>query len=246
MSQSVSILTAFVAGMLSFLSPCVLPLIPAYLSYISGLSMEELKHEGGLPPASRRRILFRSLLFVAGFTFVFVVLGATATALGKLFLSWMNVLMRIAGVLIILFGLHTAGWLKIPFLYYEKRFRIETKVTSLLSVFVMGAAFAFGWTPCVGPILAAILTQAARQETIWSGILLLTVYSVGLGLPFVLAGLALSRFFGFLGRMKKHYRTVEIVSGLLLIVVGLLVVVGRLSDIASFFIRIFPSLGSIG
>lgn len=246
MERTVGLLTAFTAGVLSFLSPCVLPLIPAYLSYLGGVSLQELKGADGLDAGLRWRLVGRVVLFVLGFSFVFVSLGATATALGRLFLARLDILMRVAGAVIILFGLHVAGWLRIPWLYQERRFAMATKVTSWVTVPLMGMAFGFGWTPCVGPILAAILAQAARQETVGEGVLLLAAYSAGLGLPFVVAGAAVGAFFGWVAGMRRHLRTVEVVSGILLVAVGLLIVVGRLGDLTVFFLRVFPFLGRLG
>lgn len=246
MERTVGLLTAFTAGVLSFLSPCVLPLIPAYLSYLGGVSLQELKEDGALDASLRLRLVARILLFVLGFAFVFVSLGATATVLGRLFLARLDILMRVAGVVIVLFGLHVAGWLKMPWLYQERRFAMATKVTSWVTVPLMGMAFGFGWTPCVGPILAAILAQAARQETVGQGVVLLAVYSAGLGIPFLLAGVALGGFFGWVAKMRSHFRTVEVVSGVLLVLIGALIALGRLGDMTAFFLRLFPFLGRLG
>jgi len=246
MSDKITFFTAFVAGIVSFLSPCVLPLIPAYLSYISGVSIEELKNYDKLTSTVRLKLFFRSLVFVLGFSSVFVAMGASATFIGRFLITYLSILMKIAGVIIIIFGFNMIGLIKIPFLYYEKRFNISTKISSWLSVFLMGAAFAFGWTPCVGPFLAAILTQAARQETVMMGILLLTIYSLGLGLPFIFAGVLTGIFFGFVSGMRRFFRLIEIIGGILLILIGILVFFGRLSQIASFLQTLFPFLGFLG
>lgn len=241
MGASGSLLTAFLAGLLSVLSPCVLPLLPAYLSLVSGMSVEELRSEAP-GNAVRRRVMSAAFAFVCGFSVVFVVLGASATLLGRVLRSFrLEVLgleigvSQIAGVLIIVMGLHLMGVIQIPLLYREKRFDGPKGPTSLLGAGLVGAAFAFGWTPCVGPILGGILTLAGARETVLEGMGLLTVYSAGLAVPFLLAALSVERFLGALRRLKNHFRTIELVSGGLLIAVGLLVVTDQLTRINSYF-----------
>ncbi len=245
MESEIGVLAAFVAGLLSFLSPCVLPLVPAYISYISGISLEELKNSSGLTKESRSKILWNSVLFVLGFSTVFILLGATATAVGSFLRDNMFLIMKIAGVVIFIVGVHTTGLVKIPFLYYEKRFHVQTKAVSFLSVFLMGAAFAFGWTPCVGPLLAGILGIASVQDTLWKGIMLLAVYSFGMGLPFILTALAVNRFFEALLKIKKYFRVIEIVSGFLLMAIGILIFFGSLGFISGWLVQVFPVLSNL-
>ncbi|MCD6257577.1 sulfite exporter TauE/SafE family protein [Candidatus Aerophobetes bacterium] len=223
----VSLLISFTAGLLSFFSPCILPLIPAYISYISGISTKELTSKN-IAPAFTGKIMLSSLIFIAGFSVIFVGMGATATSFGKLISSHMVIFRRIAGIVIIIFGLHIAGWLKLNFLYSEKRFQTKNR-SGLFGSFIIGIAFAFGWTPCVGPILAGILTYAATQQTVVKGIQLLSVYSLGLGVPFFLTGIAMGSFFKLLRRIKKYFHLIEIVSGVFLIIIGILIFRGSLS-----------------
>jgi len=244
-SSPVSLLTAFGAGILSFVSPCVLPIVPGYLSFISGGSVSQLRGEGA-PRDLARRVAVTSLFFVLGFSTVFVALGAAATAVGYYLQQYKRVLAAVGGVIIIVLGLHTAGVFRIPWLLYEKRAEVRNKPMGLLGAYVVGLAFAFGWTPCIGPILGAILLYASQQETVGQGVLLLGAYSLGLGLPFVLSGLAVNRFFVASARLKRHMRAVEWVSGGLLVAVGLLLVTDRLTILAMYFSRLFPILTRIG
>jgi len=224
-----SLFVSFIAGVLSFVSPCILPLIPAYISYTSGISVKELTSEDKTP-AFKRKIIVSSLLFIAGFSIIFVGMGATATTFGKLISSHIIILRKIAGVVIIIFGLHIAGLLKLNFLYSEKKF--HTKISpGLFGSFIMGLVFAFGWTPCVGPILASILSYAATQKTVAKGIQLLTAYSLGLGVPFFLTGIAAGSFFKLFKKVKKYSRLIEITSGVFLIIIGILTFRGSLSFI---------------
>jgi len=237
--DSVSVLAAFAAGIVSFLSPCVLPLVPGYISIVSGISLEQLQSEerdSGLT----RLVVFNSLFFIVGFSVTFISLGASATFLGQFIMAQLGVLYRLAGMVIFIFGLHLTGLVKIPFLYQDKRFHNVDKPRGMFGAFVLGLAFAFGWTPCLGPILAGILTFASTKETVGEGILLLTVYSAGLGLPFLLTSLGLNKFLSFYGRFKKHFHTVEVVSGVLVITVGVLILTNnftRLSGYLSFLNR---------
>ena len=241
MDASSSLLTAFAAGLLSVLSPCVLPLLPAYLSLVSGISVEELRSQGS-EVAVRRRVMLASLSFVLGFSLIFVLLGASATLLGRVMRSFrLEVfgvdigIAQIAGVLIILMGLHLTGLIQIPLLYREKRFEGPTRPTSLFGAGLVGAAFAFGWTPCVGPILGGILTLAGARDTVLEGMGLLTVYSAGLAVPFLLTAWSVERFLGALRRLRDHFRTIELVSGALLVVVGLLVLTDQLTRMNQYF-----------
>ena len=245
MQSSVSLITAFGAGVLSFVSPCVLPIVPGYLSFISGANVSQYR-ESEAPRALVRRVAITSLFFVLGFSTVFVALGAAATLVGYYLQQYKRVLGMIGGALIIVLGLHTAGIFRIPWLLYEKRAEVRSKPLGLLGAYVVGLAFAFGWTPCIGPILGAILVYASQQETVSQGVLLLTSYSLGLGIPFLLSGMAINGFFAASGRLKCHMRAVEIASGGLLVAVGLLLVTDRLTILAVYFSRLFPALTRIG
>lgn len=217
---NVSIAIALLAGILSFVSPCVLPLIPAYISYISGVSLQEMQSG----TASTKRITISAVLFVLGFSTVFIALGASATTLGKLLATNMRTFRIIAGSIVILFGLHIIGIIKLKFLNYEKKMQIKSKKTSLIGAYLMGFAFAFGWTPCVGPILGAILAETSTYATMSKGIILLSFYSLGLGIPFILTAIAINKFFFLFKRIKNYFHTIEIISGLLLICIGLLLI----------------------
>lgn len=244
--ENVTLITAFIAGIISFISPCVLPIVPGYLSFISGVSLQELKGDVDLDEAKRRslrrRVTLNSLLFVLGFSVVFVAMGASATYIGRWFAENRVLLARVAGVIIIIFGLHTMGITPIKWLNYEKRFHANRKPMGLAGSFAIGLAFAFGWSPCIGPILAGVLAMAATQETVAQGVVLLSVYSLGLGLPFLGASLALNRFLNVFSRVKKHMRLVEIVAGVLLIAVGVLVATDSLQALSRYF-TFLPVLG---
>jgi cytochrome c-type biogenesis protein len=240
--EPVSLVAAFVAGLLSFISPCVLPLIPGYISFVSGVSLEDMRAGApGAPAAPRWRILATSVSFVLGFSLVFVSLGASASALGQWLLPRLSLLGRIAGVVIILFGLHTMGVLRIGWLYSEKRVQARAKPAGLLGAGLVGIAFAFGWTPCIGPILAGILAIAAAQETVTRGIRLLAVYSLGLGIPFLVTALAIDRFFAAFARIRRYYRAIEMASGALLVVIGVLILTNRLTIIAQYLSPYLPT-----
>jgi len=245
MTSSVSLAAAFVAGLVSFISPCVLPIVPGYLSFISGVNVAQFR-ETGAPRDVVRRVVLTSLAFVLGFSTVFVALGAAATYVGSLLQEYKRTLGVVGGVIIIVLGLHTAGVFKIDWLLGEKRANIQSRPLGLLGAYVVGLAFAFGWTPCIGPILGAILLYASQQETVGQGVALLTAYSAGLGIPFLLSALAVNGFFKVFGRLRGSMRAVEVVSGALLVGVGLLLVTDRLTLIAQYFTRLFPSLASIG
>jgi len=236
--EQVSFLAAFAAGLLSFLSPCVLPLIPAYLSFVSELSLAEMRGRKAGRQASVR-VLLHALLFVAGFSLVFVGLGASATVLGKFLLAQLGILKKIAGLLVILFGLHTLGLFRIRFLDRERRFQHGSKPIGLVGSFLVGVAFALGWTPCIGPILATVLFYASTKESVVQGTALLTVYSAGLGIPFLLAAVGMERFLSVSSFLKRHFQAIEIVSGLLLIAVGLLILTDELTRLAELFTRLF-------
>ncbi len=223
---------SFVAGLASFLSPCVLPLVPGYVAIISGAGIDELK--AGQDQKLLARTLFHSVLFIVGFSLVFISLGATATWLGKVLLQKLSLLYRVAGLVIVLFGLHMVGLLKIGLLYRDARFHQTSRPASPLGSLAMGLAFAFGWTPCIGPILAAILTIAATRERIVEGIFLLAVYSLGLAVPFLLTALGVNRFMIFYQRFRRHLHQVEVVSGVLLIVLGVLIATNQFTRLAGY------------
>jgi cytochrome c-type biogenesis protein len=245
MSSSVSLAAAFLAGLVSFISPCVLPIVPGYLSFISGVNVAQFK-EGGAPRDLVRRVVLTSLAFVLGFSTVFVALGAAATLVGSLLQEHKRTLGMIGGVIIIILGLHTAGIFKIQWLLAEKRASVQSRPLGLVGAYVVGLAFAFGWTPCIGPILGAILLYASQQETVTQGVVLLSAYSAGLGIPFLLSALAVNWFFKASGGLRRSMRAVEVASGVLLIGVGLLLVTDRLSAIARWLTKAFPALGEIG
>lgn len=212
---------AFVAGVLSFLSPCVLPLVPGYVSLISGTTVDAMQEQQrGL----MRRVMLSSLMFILGFSIVFIALGAVATTLGQVTRQYYPLLTRIAGIVIIIFGLHLTGIFKIKALYADKRMHSVKGGSTPWGAFVVGFAFAFGWTPCIGPILATILAFAATEETVLKGTLLLAIYSLGLAVPFLLTSFGIDRFLTFYSRFRRHLHTIEVVSGVLLIAIGLLIV----------------------
>jgi cytochrome c-type biogenesis protein len=219
--SNITIIGAFVAGLLSFLSPCVFPLIPSYITYITGLSFADLQAEHPSQQV-RRQTIYHSLLFIAGFTSVFVLLGASATLIGGFLQQHMQAIRRVGGVLIILFGVHLTGIVPIHFLLGEKRLTIHRKPAGYLGSFLVGVAFSAGWTPCIGPILASILMVAATEETVLLGVVLLLAYSLGLAIPFFLAALAMHQFLAVFKRLKKYIRLFEIFTGVFLIIVGIL------------------------
>jgi cytochrome c-type biogenesis protein len=225
-------LAAFVAGLVSFLSPCVLPLVPGYVSLISGVGVEELKVQES---QVLRKVMLNSIAFIIGFSIVFVTLGALSTELGQLASQYKSTLARVAGVVIILFGLHLTGIMPIKALYADKRLHNVKGGSTPWGAFVVGFAFAFGWTPCVGPILGAILGLAAAQNSVTEGILLLTVYSLGLAVPFLLAALGIERFMKFYGGFRRHMHAVEVASGGLLMALGVLLVLGKFTLLARYF-----------
>ncbi len=234
-STSPDLLLAFAAGLLSVLSPCVLPLMPAYLSLVSGISVEEMR-DGGVDAVRRRKVMLACLGFVAGFSAVFIVMGVGAVAAGHLLRTWRLELFgvrfglsQIAGVVIVILGLHMAGISPIKALYRDTRFHFKVSERSFLSTFVVGAGFALGWSPCIGPILATILAVAGQRETMLQGVGLLSVYSLGLAVPFLLAGWSIEWFFEGFQRVKTHFRALEVVSGLILVGVGFLLVTDQFS-----------------
>src|ERR1700737_5643866 len=225
-------IAAFVAGLISFLSPCVLPLVPGYVSLISGVGIEELKLRQG---QLMRRVLVDSVGFILGFSVVFVTLGAISTEIGQLAARYKHTLSIVAGVVIILFGLHLTGIFKIKALYADGRLHSVKGSSTPIGAFIIGFAFAFGWTPCLGPILTAILTIAGEQDTVAKGIFLLAIYSLGLAVPFLLTSLLMERFLKFYSRFRSHMHALEVASGGLLIALGVLLVLGRFTLISNWF-----------
>lgn len=236
-SQEVSTLIAFVAGFLSFVSPCVLPLIPSYLTYITGVSFKELTETQS---KSRLRWVtaFHSLLFIVGFSLVFILMGASASYLGNLIVQYQAWLMKGGGVLIILLGLHFIGLFNLPFLQMEKRIELKKKPLGYFGSFLVGIVFAAGWTPCVGPILSTILIYASTQQNFLTGVFLLAIYSMGLGIPFFLAAIAFNSFLSAFEKIKRYMRAITIVSGLFLITIGILFVTDLFGRLNVFFNRI--------
>ena len=232
--DNVSFLTAFAAGLISFLSPCVLPLVPGYISIISGFSLDQLKDEQQ-KSTLRRTLLINSVMFIIGFSITFMAEGASASWIGQVVALRMRLLYRLAGLIIIVFGVHLLGIVKINFLYQDKRFHNIEKPRGVVGALVLGLAFAFGWTPCIGPILAGILTMASTKETVSEGVAMLAVYSMGLGIPFLLTSLGVNQFLAFYGRFKRHFRAVEMASGALVIAVGVLILTNNLSRLAGWF-----------
>lgn len=237
---------ALAAGFLSFLSPCVLPLVPAYLSFLGGASLDRLIAEDGGESALARRVFVSALAFVFGFATVFVIFGATATALSKAVTAHIGILSKIAGVVIVLFGLHFMGVFRIGFLNFEKRFHLEGRPSGVVGAYVLGLAFAFGWTPCVGPILATILMVAAGGDSVGYGMSLLGVYAAGMGIPFLIAAAAVKPFMAFLKRFRGAMRGVEATVGLLLIVTGVAIFSGTLADAGQWLLDTFPVFSRIG
>jgi len=236
----------FGAGVLSFLSPCVLPLVPPYLTYMSGASFDQLREDGTTAGVLWRRSVFTSVFFILGFSLVFITLGATATAFGAAFRQALPVLTPIAGLAIIAMGLHFLGVYRIGLLDRQLRHQGPGLASGPIGGFLLGLAFAIGWTPCIGPVLGAILSVAASQQTAWDGAGLLGIYSLGLGVPFLLAGIAIGPFLTFFHTFKKHLGTVEKVMGGLLVVTGLLFLSGQFTRIAYWFQETFPVLQSFG
>lgn len=244
MNGDVTFLAALIAGLVSFLSPCVLPLVPPYLIYLAGTSLERLADKEPEPLVKRDTVI-AAALFVLGFSTVFVALGASASVIGSLIRAYSGPLATIAGVIIIVMGLHFLGLTPIGLLHRQKRVQVAEPV-GLWGAYVMGLAFAFGWTPCIGPILAAILAVAASEQTVAKGAGLLAVYSLGLGIPFIVAAFAIEPFAAFLARFRKYLRRVEQLMGALLVLTGIAFLTGSISTMSIWLLETFPILGRIG
>ena len=235
MTDSVGILVVLMAGVFSFLSPCVLPLVPSYLSFVTGMSLEDLQ-DG----VDRKATFMHSLLFVAGFSMIFITLGASASFLGVFLRVYEVWIARVGGVLIIILGLHLAGIFRIAPLMRERRIHVNDKPAGYIGTLGVGAAFGAGWTPCIGPVLGAILTLAGTQESVWSGVLLLSVYSLGLAIPFLVSALALDLFLGTFSKFRRFLPVVEKASGVMLIILGLLLATGSFTILSSYLVRFTP------
>lgn len=246
MALDIGYLSAIGAGALSFLSPCVLPLVPPYLCYMAGVSVDDFRGTAEQPNQARRALILSSLAFVAGFSTVFVALGAGASTIGRLLRVWQEPLAMAAGILIIVMGLNFLGVLRIGLLSREARFQAPGRPASMLAAYVMGLAFAFGWTPCIGPVLGPILTLAGGRETVAEGALLLAAYSLGLGIPFIIAALFSGAFMRFLGRFRVHLGRVEKAIGALLVVAGVLFLTGGVQSASYWLLETFPILGRLG
>lgn len=237
---------AAIAGLISFLSPCVLPLVPAYLCFVAGSSLEQLTQSAPASPELRGRVMAAAIAFVLGFTTVFTALGASASVINQLLLGQLDLAARLAGAIIVLLGLHTAGVLRIALFNREARFAPAVRGRGLVGAYVVGLAFAFGWTPCIGPILGVILAVAASNDTLSYGVSLLLAYSLGLGAPFLLAAWGMRGFMEFMRRFKSHIRKLEIATGGLLVATGVLIFFGSLQSLSYWLLETFPALGKIG
>ena len=248
MALDVGYLSAVGAGAISFLSPCVLPLVPPYLCYMAGVSVDDFRADAqaAAKAGARTALMAASLAFVLGFTTVFVALGAGASTIGRLLRVWQEPLAMAAGVLIILMGLNFLGVIRIPLLSREARFQSQGRPASAAAAYVMGLAFAFGWTPCIGPVLGPILTLAGGRETVGEGALLLAAYSLGLGIPFLIAALFSGAFMRFLGKFRVHLGRVEKAIGALLVVAGILFLTGGIQTASYWLLETFPRLGTLG
>lgn len=245
MIQEVTLLGAVFAGLLSFVSPCVLPLVPPYLGFLAGTSLEDVA-EGRAASDASRRVFYTSIAFVAGFSTVFVALGASASLIGQAISQYINILGTLAGIIIIAMGLHFLGLFRIGLLYREARVQVERKPAGLPGAYVLGLAFAFGWTPCVGPILAAILFVAGAESTAGQGAILLTAYALGLGVPFLGAALFAGPFLRFMARFRRHLGRVEQAMGVVMVLTGILFLGGWMQQASFWLLETFPIFSQIG
>ena len=238
MNPSLSI--AFLAGLISFLSPCVLPLIPGYISYISGTSLDEINEK------KKNLIVIKTIFFTLGFSFVFITLGSTASFIGKFFLANSNILRIVAGVIIIFFSLQIIGIINFNFMNKDIRFFTDQYSDNLTFPFILGTAFAFGWTPCIGPILGSIISLAALEKNVGKGIVLLSSYSLGLAIPFIISGILFDKFLLFSKNFRKYMLVITKVGGTILLLTGIAILTGQLQVLGFFILEYFPSLGNIG
>jgi cytochrome c-type biogenesis protein len=237
---------AFIAGILSFLSPCVLPLVPPYLCFLGGVTIDQITDEGTIDRAVSRRVFISALAFVLGFSTVFIGLGASASTFGQAIANYFDVLSKIAGGVIIILGLHFMNVFQLSMLFRDTRFHMESKPSGLAGAYIIGLAFAFGWTPCVGPILATILFIAGSEDSISSGVGLLATYSAGLGIPFLLAAFSTRPFMRLITKFKRHMPKVEKFIGTLLVITGILFVTDSMNVIGFWLLELFPNLGKVG
>ena len=238
--MTITLSIAFLAGLISFLSPCVLPLIPGYISYISGTSFDKISKK------KRNLIVAKTIFFTFGFSFVFIALGSTASLIGKFFLTNSNILRIIAGIIIIFFSLQLIGIINLKFMNKDIRIFTDQYSSNLAFPLLVGAAFGFGWTPCIGPILGSILSLAAIEENISQGILLLSFYSLGLAIPFIISGVLIDKFLFFSKSFRKYISTITKVGGAILLLTGITILTGQLQVLGFFILEYFPSLGNIG
>jgi cytochrome c-type biogenesis protein len=234
-----NLLIAFSAGFISFLSPCILPLIPGYISYISGQTLDEIIED-------KKSVLLKTVFFSVGFSIVFISFGITASFIGKLLISYSNQLRIVAGIIIILFSLQLIGLINLKILNSEARFSTQSYSNNLIFPTIVGAAFGFGWTPCIGPILGSILALAAIEENINKSILLLSFYSLGLAIPFIISGVLIDKFLFFSKSFRKYISTITKVGGAILLLTGIAILTGQLQVLGFFILEYFPSLGNIG
>ena len=246
MGLEVTFSAAFIAGLLSVVSPCILPLVPPYLWFLGGVSLNQLEDSDSIDSAASRRIIFSALAFVVGFATVFVAFGATASAIGDVVAEYFDILATIAGILIIVMGLHFIGLFRIGLLFREARFHLDKKPAGLVGAYIIGMAFAFGWTPCVGPVLATILFVAGSEDSVTYGAALLGVYAAGIGIPFLLAAFAAPVFLRYMKRIRRFLPWIERGIGALLVLTGILFITGSINKIAYWLLETFPSFGVVG
>jgi len=245
MTAEVTVFAAFFAGIVSFLSPCVLPLVPPYLCFLAGSSLEELTDEAA-DNVVRRRVFISAFVFVLGFSTVFVALGASASVIGQMLRDHMDMLTKIAGVIVIIMGLHFLGVFKFAVLHKDTRYQHADRPRGMFGSYAIGLAFALGWTPCIGPILAVILAFAASEDSVAKGAFLLAVYSAGLGVPFMLAAFGINSFMGFMKRFRKHMGTLEKIMGGLLVLTGVMFLTGTMQTLSYWMLEAFPGLANFG
>lgn len=242
----ISFAGAALAGLLSFFTPCILPMVPFYLCYMAGISMADLQGDGDIAPGAQRRLVVSAIFFALGVTTIFVLLGVGATALGQAFAQWKQPLSYVAAAVLALFGLHFLGLVKIPLLYREARLESKAEPTTVIGAYVMGLAFGFGWTPCVGPALASILMVASGMGDLWRGATLLMVYGLAMTAPFVIAALFAKPFLRWMHRNRKYLPYVEKVMGVMLLVFAVLIATNTVNRIADVMIRYVPGFGGLG
>ncbi len=236
----IDIATAFGIGFLTFISPCILPVIPSYLAYISGTSFEELSGEN-VSPQVRKRTVTHSIMFVIGFSIIFTALGATASLIGSFLKAHIDVITKIAGFIVFFFGLHLAGVIKLTFLMQEHRMEVKEKPAGLIGSLLVGMAFGAGWTPCVGPMLGTAFALASTKDTMWAGVILLFAFSLGLGIPFILSALAFNSFMTYSAKFRRHLETFTKISGVFLMIIGITLFMGWFSKLSTWIMSMFPS-----